>query len=365
MLSDFTLAYAQRRGVTAKFKYDVTSDLNYSLQTELNEYVRARNTRLPDDGNPRSRELAVALRALSTDDADYVRRVMVRYNAEGFVYTLQPTVLGDDDIDEFMFDTQRGFCEHYANSFVFMMRAANIPARIVVGYQGGEYNSLGNYIAVRQFDAHSWAEVWYEGRGWVRLDPTQMVAPDRIERGLESALSEEETFLSGSPLSLLKYRQLLWLSEMRLQVEAIGHYWDNWVIGYNPGTQMELLSQYFDDVNPTRMGIMMLSGFFTLLGIIGLIVLSKRSTRVVTVVDQQYLRFCQLLHKQGLARQLGEGPIDYSARVKLARPDLAEAIERVTTAYVALNYQSQVPGDSRDLKKAVSAFRLKALTANV
>jgi hypothetical protein len=246
-----------------------------------------------------------------------------------------------------------------------MMRAAGIPARVVLGYQGGEYNSRANYIAVRQFDAHAWAEVWYEGRGWVRVDPTQMVAPERIEGGLESAVSDEETFLSGSPLSLLKYRQLLWLSDLRLQVEAVGHYWDNWVVGYNPGTQMELLSQYFDDVNPTRMGIAMLSAFFTLLGVVGLFVLSTRSMRVVTVVDQQYLRFCQLLHKQGLARELGEGPFDYGERIKLARPDLADAIERVTKAYVALNYASLVPGDIADLKKAVTAFRLKALTANV
>jgi transglutaminase-like putative cysteine protease len=365
MLSDFTLAATKRGGVTSKFKYDVTSDLDFTLQTELGEYVRARNTRLPEDVNPRARLLAESLRALATDDEDYVRRVMTNYNASGFVYTLQPPVLGENDIDEFLFDSQRGFCEHYAGSFVFMMRAADIPARVVVGYQGGEYNTRANYIAVRQFDAHAWAEVWYAGRGWVRIDPTQMVAPERIEQGLESALSEDETFLSGSPLSLLKYRELLWLSELRQQVEAIGHYWDSWVVGYNPVTQMDLLSQYFDEVNPTRMGIVMLSAFFGLLGIVGLFVLSTRSHHRVTVVDQQYLRFCQLLHKQGLPRKAGEGPSDYAARVKLVRPDLASAIERVTKAYITLNYATEVPGDSADLKRAVSLFRLKALRANV
>ncbi|MFT5794353.1 MAG: transglutaminase-like putative cysteine protease [Saprospiraceae bacterium] len=365
MLSDFTLAYAQRRGVTSKFKYDVTSDQNFLLQAKLGDYVRARNTMLPDGVNPRARALALSLRALASDEADYVRRVMVNYNASGFVYTLQPPVLGENDIDEFLFDSQRGFCEHYAGSFVFMMRAVGIPARVVVGYQGGEYNTRANYIAVRQFDAHAWAEVWYEERGWVRIDPTQMVAPDRIERGLESALSEDETFLSDSPLSLLKYRQLLWLSELRQQVEAIGHYWDSWVVGYNPVTQMDLLSQYFDKVNPTRMGIMMLSSFFALLGIVGLFVLSTRSHHIVTPVDQQYLRFCQLLQKHGLPRKAGEGPSDYAARVTLVRPDLADAIERVTEAYIALNYATEVPGDSADLKKAVTVFRLKALRANV
>ena len=199
MLDDYTLAYVHRRGVTTKFKYAVTSDLEYRLETDLSDEVRQRTTNLPSGSNPRARELANLLYAAATSDADYVNRVLIYYADEEFVYTLAPPVLGDNDIDEFLFDSQRGFCEHYAGSFVFMMRAAGIPARIVLGYQGGEYNALANYIAVHQFDAHSWAEVWYEGRGWVRVDPTRMVSPERIQRGLESAVADENTFLANSP----------------------------------------------------------------------------------------------------------------------------------------------------------------------
>ena len=236
MLDDYTLAYVHRRGVTAKFKYAVTSDLQYRLETELSDEVRQRNTSLPSDSNPRTRELVSAILALASNDADYVNRVLSYFADEKFAYTLQPPTLGDDDIDEFLFDSRRGFCEHYAGSFVFMMRAAGIPARVVLGYQGGEYNALANYIAVHQFDAHSWTEVWYEGRGWVRIDPTQMVSPERIQRGLESAVAEENTFLANSPLSWLKYRQLLWLQDLRQQLGAIGHYWITglWVITLEP-----------------------------------------------------------------------------------------------------------------------------------
>jgi protein-glutamine gamma-glutamyltransferase len=254
MLDDYTLAYVHRRGVTTKFKYAVTSDLEYRLETELNDEVRRRNTSLPRDSNPRTRALVNAIWALASNDADYVNRVLIYFADEKFAYTLQPPKLGDDDIDEFLFDSQRGFCEHYAGSFVFMMRAAGIPARIVLGYQGGEYNALANYIAVHQFDAHSWAEVWYEGRGWVRVDPTQMVSPERIQRGLESAVADEDTFLANSPLSWLKYRQLLWLQELRQQLGAIGHYWDNWVVGYNARSQLVFLSKYLEKVDASRLG---------------------------------------------------------------------------------------------------------------
>ncbi len=357
MLDDYTLAYVHRRGVTAKFKYAVTSDLEYRLETELNDEVRRRNTSLPRDSNPRTRALVSAIWALASNDADYVNRVLIYFADEKFAYTLQPPKLGDDDIDEFLFDSQRGFCEHYAGSFVFMMRAAGVPARVVLGYQGGEYNALANYIAVHQFDAHSWAEVWYEGRGWVRVDPTRMVSPERIQRGLESAVADEDTFLANSPLSWLKYRQLLWLQELRQQLGAIGHYWDNWVVGYNARSQLVFLSKYLEKVDASRLGMLMLTVFFGLLGIVALFVLRARNKRVLTGVDQQYLRFCQLLSKQGLVRYHGEGPRDYSRRISRERPDLALVIQRVTQEFIRLNYEVGSPNVSPALKNSINAFR--------
>jgi len=357
MLADYNLAYVHRRGVTAKFKYAVTSDLQYRLETELSDEVRQRNTSLPSDSNPRTRELASAILALASNDADYVNRVQSYFADEKFAYTLQPPKLGDDDIDEFLFDSQRGFCEHYAGSFVFMMRAAGVPARVVLGYQGGEYNVRANYIAVHQFDAHSWAEVWYEGRGWVRVDPTQMVSPERIQRGLESAVADEDTFLANSPLSWLKYRQLLWLQELRQQLGAIGHYWDNWVVGYNARSQLVFLSKYLEKVDASRLGMLMLTVFFGLLGIVALFVLRTRNKRVLTDVDQQYLRFCQLLSKQGLVRYHGEGPRDYSRRISRERPDLALVIQRVTQEFIRLNYEVGSPNVSPALKNSINAFR--------
>ena len=245
-----------------------------------------------------------------------------------------------------------------------MLRAAGVPARVVLGYQGGEYNDLAGFVAIRQFDAHAWAEVWSAEQGWVRVDPTQMVAPERIERGLEIAVAGEDTFLADSPLSWLKYRQLLWLTELRMQVDAIGHYWDNWVVGYNPQTQLAFLSRYLQDVNASRIGMLMLGGFFTMLALVSLMVLRKPNVRVLSGVDRQYLRFCQMLSKQGLARMPGEGPQAYCERLGQARPSLAQAAKRVTELYLQLNYADDTPAKTAALKKAVSAFRFKALTAD-
>jgi transglutaminase-like putative cysteine protease len=360
MARDFRLAI--KEPLHAKYRYDVVSDLSHDLEVELHEFWRYRYTLLPEDGlNQRSRDLAAELYASSNGPEDYLGRVLRRYTQQEFVYTLRPTVLGENSIDEFLFDTQRGFCEHYASSFAFLMRAAGIPARVVVGYQGGEYNPIANYYAVFQYDAHAWAEVWLEGRGWVRVDPVTAVAPNRIEQGLEAAIQEEQTFLAGSPLSAAT-RSMLWLVEIRLQLSAINHYWDSWVVGYTPALQAEMIANYFGDVDRKELGMIMLSTFFGLLALIGLIVLMKRPHRLLAPIDREYLKFCRALERQGLGRRIGEGPYDYASRVAEARPELERPVADVTDAYVASNYA--VSGETPDiarLRRAVRTFRLRTL----
>ncbi|MCB1843849.1 MAG: DUF3488 domain-containing transglutaminase family protein, partial [Halioglobus sp.] len=144
--------------------------------------------RLPERGNPRTIELARSLRAEAGNDQLFIDRVLQRFHEQEYFYTLQPPALGRNAIDEFLFDTRRGFCEHYASAFAVMMRAAGIPSRIVLGYQGGEWNPLGKHLIVRQSDAHAWTEVWLPNRGWLRVDPTAAVAPERIESGMSGAM---------------------------------------------------------------------------------------------------------------------------------------------------------------------------------
>lgn len=351
--------------VQSRLRYEVISYLEHRTERDLSDYWRYRNTRLPDTGNPASRRLAGEMFSLSRSTQEYISRILLMFSTEEFVYTLKPGALGKDAVDEFILLSKRGFCEHYASSFVFMMRAVNIPSRVVVGYQGGEFNHIGNYLAVRQFDAHAWAEVWIEGEGWRRVDPTSAVAPERIERGLAAALGDEQTFLEDSPLSWLKYRQTLWLTEIRLQLSAIGHYWDTWIVGYNPTMQLRFLGQFMGEVNIKKIGIALSVIFSSVLLLTALLLLRKRRATPLDPVSREYLAFCAALEKLGIGRKIGEGPIDYAERISSTRPDLDKAVREVTDIYVDLNYSGRQDLQPDELKRAVRAFRLRSMTANV
>lgn len=343
-----------------RFRYEVTSHLSHRIEKELSNHWKSIFTLLPGENNPKSREFARSMFAQSSNKEEYIGKVLQLFNTENFVYTLKPVTLGDDPIDEFLLESKQGFCEHYAATFVFLMRAAGIPSRMIVGYQGGEFNGVGNYLAVRQFDAHAWAEVWIKDRGWIRIDPTTAVAPERIEDGLQAAV--EDTFLEDSPFSWLRYSQTLWLTELRLQLSALTHYWDSWVVGYNPSTQMKFMSQFFDNMDFKRMGMILLVSVFSILGMMAIFLLRTKEKIRVSAVDREYLRFCSLVKAQRLVRKRGEGPLDYANRVSASQPRLEKAIGEVTKIYVALNYEEQHGYDLKDLKQAVRAFRVKSAT---
>ena len=171
-----------------------------------------------------------------------VQRALSYFNQQPFVYTLTPPLLlSDDPVDEFLFETRQGFCEHYAAAFTVLMRLAQVPARVVTGYLGGTINPIGDYLIVRQRDAHAWSEVWLPEQGWVRIDPTQAVSPERIEQGIDSALAPELDPLGleinwGSdsiPVRIWRQWQNVW--------DAVNYNWNQWVLGYGPARQQQLL----------------------------------------------------------------------------------------------------------------------------
>jgi transglutaminase-like putative cysteine protease len=346
------------REIGSRFRYELTSYLDFRLEEELSDFWRYRNTLLPANDNPQTKALAQSMRAGSSSDEEFMIKVMRLY-ATDYAYTLRPPTVKGHSIDEFLLSTKRGFCEHFAGSFVYLMRAGGVPARVVVGYQGGEYNSRGNYVAVHQFDAHAWAEVWFQDRGWVRVDPTSVVAPERTQRGLESAVEGEETFLADVGLSLMKFRSTLWITELRLQVSALNHYWDAFVVGYTPDVQMSLLTRFFGEVDKKTIGMILVGSFFGLLFITALFLLVKRSDRKLAPVEREYLRFCKMLHDENVSRLSGEGPMTFSQRASVARPDLAPAIKAVTRAYIKANFIDDQPDDAQELRKAVRNMRVR------
>lgn len=341
--------------VRVRLRYALRSDPGLILGAgERSQAVRT-NLLLPP-GNPRTRALAAEWRRElgdAGDDGAIVRRMLDHFRRQPFSYTLSPPLLGRDSIDEFLFETRRGFCEHYASSFVFVMRAAGIPARVVTGYQGGEQNPVDGYLVVRQSDAHAWTEVWLKNKGWMRVDPTAAVAPARIEAGLAAAVP------AGDPLPFLARSDLSWLRGIRFRWEAMSNSWNQWVLGYNPQRQREVLS---------RLGMRepdwrnMSAALAALCGIL-MVVLTAWALRHRVRIDptlRAWNRLSRRLATIGLARHDWEGPHDYAQRVAQASPQLGAQVERIAALYIALRYGRNGGGTPlQEMKRLIAGVKIR------
>jgi hypothetical protein len=270
--------------------------------------------------------------------------LLSNFRQNNFIYTLNPPLLGENSVDEFLFDTLRGFCGHYASSFVFMARAVGIPARVVTGYQGGEINPITGTVLVHQFDAHAWAEVWLKDKGWIRIDPTAAVSPDRIEFGLERALAEEGSFLSDSVLSPIRYRNVAWLNNLRLQMDAFSYYWSSWVLQYKGRKQLDVMKYIMGEVTPWRVaGFLLLIGGFVL-SMIAFNLLKGRRKPKAPLEVRIYLQVCDRLEQKGFKRNSYEGPVAFARKVAEIKPAWKKDLLAATRAFVTLTYE-QLPPD--------------------
>ena len=244
--SNFTLSKDQP--VTQQLRYDVLQFAPMRIDPILTDASRRLNLALPAEGNPQARALAQQLFVQSgSDPVRYMAAIERWINQTEFRYTLSPPRLNTDRIDEFLFQTKAGFCEHYSSSFTFMMRAAGVPARVIAGYQGGEPSRNGNVWEVRQMDAHAWTEVWLEGQGWVRVDPTSFVAPERVEQGMNAMTEQQGAAMFGSGASAqISYQQYQMLQTLRRLSDQASYYWQKDVVGYDQDKQADSLLKWFN-----------------------------------------------------------------------------------------------------------------------
>jgi len=337
--------------VRSRIRYEARSYLDYRATAGADARDLALELRLPRDSNPRARALAGEWRQSLGNDTAIVGKGIEFFRASRFEYTLLPPLLGMNSVDEFLFDTKQGFCEHFAASFVFLMRAAGIPARVVTGYQGGDTNPVDDYMVVRQADAHAWAEVWLPQNGWTRVDPTAAAFPIRVESGVAAAAR------GAAALPLLLRTNIDWLKAMRNNWEALANKWNQWVLGYNPDRQREILSWLGVQQPSWQTMAMML--FWSVAGVLLLIALwLLRGIRHVDPVQGAWLRFCQKLARAGLARDGAEGPLDYAGRLARQLPGRAPAVRAIVQLYVELRYGSRGERHSlARLKQLVRQFK--------
>jgi transglutaminase-like putative cysteine protease len=334
----------QKEPVKARLRYEARSNLSYRANPLEAERQIQRALQLPPSLNPRALQLASEWRAKEANDAAVVRAALAYFNREGFQYTLEPPPLGMHSVDEFLFETRQGFCEHYASSFVFLMRAAHIPARVVTGYLGGEYNAVGNYYIVRQSDAHAWAEVWFSAQGWVRIDPTAATAPARVERGLSAAVA------NNAALPFMARNPPQWLRDLRLNWDALANRWNQWVLGYNSELQFAFLTRLgMESITWQKLALNMAAGVGLLVALFALFMLRHLFKRQPDKVLAAWLKLCRKLAKAGLPRAAHEGAQDYAERVAAERPDLAASIRDIAARYSALRYGA--PRDQQALQE--------------
>jgi protein-glutamine gamma-glutamyltransferase len=317
--------------VRSRLRYEMVSMVNPEHDPRETRSTLNRALRLPADYNKRTLALAEEWRRTGGSDADMLNRALDFLRRGGYTYTLEPPLLGTHSVDEFLFDTKAGFCEHFASAFTVLMRAAGVPARVVTGYQGGDLNPVDQIITVRQSDAHAWSEVFIVGRGWVRIDPTAAAMPQRVDIGLARALPQDQ----GLPFMMRPHME--WLRGMRYRWEAVAHKWNVWVLGYNPERQRDLmLSLGMRDADWQKLTAVL----FTFLGVMTVVLLAwslRRLTRP-DPVQKAWQAFCRKLASRGVVRAPQEGPRDYSARAARTLPASRRPILRIGALYIALRY---------------------------
>jgi protein-glutamine gamma-glutamyltransferase len=348
--------------ITQRLSYDLRSHLQSQTDFLLLSSSRNRNLELPDDVNARSLEFARELRASVSTDREYVNSVLAHFRMNQYFYTLNAPLLGANRIDEFLFDTMAGFCEHYASSFTYLMRAAGIPARVVVGYQGAEMNPYENYLMVYQYNAHAWSEVWFEGEGWVRFDPTGAVSPTRIELGVQEALRDDPAFMEDDLFSAAIFGGVGWLNTMRLRLDAIEYEWNQLVVNYDEEVQLELFEGLLGEVTKQKVIILVATLALILIVTIGFTVINIERRIQRTPINRFYLRACKELAKVNLVRRRGEGPIAFRDRVCAERPEFAEVVTELTGLYVELTY---VEKSVSETQKKAELQALKAVYAKL
>jgi protein-glutamine gamma-glutamyltransferase len=334
------------RAITQRTRFELTSYPRYRLGADPLELDRA--LQLPKGFDPRARSLAEKWRAQTGDPRRIVDLALAFYRSS-FTYTLLPPALGLHSVDEFLFDTQRGFCEHFAGSFVFLMRAAGIPARVVTGYLGGEANPIDGHIVVRQSDAHAWAEVWYPDTGWTQVDPTAAVSPARVEVGIAAALPAMEL-----PAALARMRTP-WLRHLEDAWEALNNGWNQWVLGYDMDSQLALLAR----LSPALMHRAWLAAVATLLSgllVMGLLAWWSGRNPDLDAPTRHYARFLGRMARLGIRRSASEGALDFAARATAMRPDLEQDIGHISRLYVRARYVPD-PAALKELAARVRLFR--------
>ena len=338
----------RRKPVTQLFQYSMSSKPDFVDSATLPQTLREAALDLPENFNPRTQDLVRQWQRQGFKGTRLVEHILEHFNREAFHYSLDAPLLGRDAIDEFMFDFRTGYCEHYASAFTAMMRMAGIPARVVTGYMGGWYNEIGDYLLIRQSDAHAWSEVWFPGSGWTRVDPTAAVSPMRVDQGSLGALS--------APRHLLDYA---WLRGIRNGTDIVQQRWNDWVIRFGADQQSRLLAPLgLDRTSPTML-VTVLFAFIALLSLVLVpLVFRVKGPRKRDPLKVAWHLFLKRLKGAGFEARASSGAMETAQAASRRLPGDAGDIQVIAEMYNRARYSARPPNLS-DFRDAIKQFHPK------
>jgi transglutaminase-like putative cysteine protease len=344
------------RPILNTFRYRVTSRLE---NREVNLPIDQRQAALAPALNPspRVRQLVDGWRDGAQNTGEIVERALRFFRDGDFSYSLNPGTYGENAFEEFLFERRTGFCEHYAAAFATLMRVAGVPSRVVLGYHGGELNHvLGKpYVIVRQSDAHAWTEVWIQGRGWQRVDPTEAIAPERISSGLASYLQSRASAdlpEGGASNAMLGWREIM--RDVRLAWDSLNHQWDLRVLNFNEDEQRTFLAliglrgEWSEIFLWQGIGVMLVLGTLWLW-------LRRPGRAPMDEAGRSWTRFCSVLANAGVRREPAEGPLHFGARAAERFTEHRAALLHIADLYARLRY-SPAPPPAAELARAVESL---------
>lgn len=333
--SDFTLT--SKTAQTSRNQFSLSSQMR-AIEQDRKSDSFARELQLPQ-GNDRAKDLARRWLRETGNPNDFIARIEKYFNQE-FSYSLEPPGLGLDSVSEFLFDSKVGFCGHFAGATVFLLREAGIPARVVTGYQGGEWNAFQNYYVVRQYDAHAWVEAWLPEKGWVRLDPTAWVAPERVQAPAEDTLSKDQAFLKDNLFMGWGLTGNGLIANVRMRLEAINYGWHRWVLNYHH-QQKNVLQQLLGSFSITKLALFIFVPFCAVIGFTVLMLL--RNARKVTIdpLNKQLQRLSIYFSDFGFERSKGETIGNYCHRLANKYPTMAVSLAELSQLFEKVQYAEQ------------------------
>jgi len=339
-------------------RYEVVSALG-AFGRELTPGERREALEVPPSISPAVRDLAQSWTTQNSNPRAVVSAAVQFFGTQDFRYSLTPGEYRKNDLEAFLFHRRVGFCEHYAASFATLMRLAGIPARVVVGYLGGEYNDLGHFFLVRQADAHAWCEVWLPESGWTRVDPTTAVAPGRanldLNSFLESRIDSRQMGARQSAFVTRLARSALF-TDIRFAWETLSYEWDTRVLAFDADVQDVML----DSIGLVNHGSILIIEILIVAIALQIIYFGWMQLQTRSRADRVkalYEYFCQKAARLGVRRDPSEGPSDFSWRAALLLPNESERIRQISNIYIALRYAPEPDGAALDtFAKEVRAF---------